>query len=66
MLPSNTILERTYLVLIMTVFSLSIIALIAELMPEVKAKIIVIPTLILIIILCVFEIKERFTYKNFS
>lgn len=61
---SNTILQKTYRILILAVLSLSIIALIAELLPEVKAKMIVIPTLILIITLCVFEIKERFLIKK--
>lgn len=57
-------LSKTHSILVLIVLSLSIIALTAELLPEVEAKIIVIPTLILMIILCIFEIKGRFFTKN--
>ena len=61
---SNSVLQKIYPILIISVLSLSIIALIAELLPEVKAKMIVIPTLILIIVLCIFEIKEKYPFKK--
>ena len=61
---SNPVLQKIYPILIISVLSLSIIALIAELLPEVKAKMIVIPTLILIIALCIFEIKEKYQFKK--
>lgn len=61
---NNVLLQNSYLGLIIIVFILSIIALAAELLPEVEAKIIVIPTLILIIILCIVEIKKNFFYKK--
>lgn len=62
----NQILQKTYITLILVVFSLSIVALIAELLPEVKAKMVVIPTLTLIISLCLFEIKEKIFNKKIS
>jgi hypothetical protein len=57
---NQQILSKTYTILVLIVLSLSIIALTAELLPEIKAKMIVIPTLILMIILCMFELKGRF------
>jgi hypothetical protein len=46
------------------VLSLSIVALTAELLPEVKAKMIVIPTLLLMIVLCIFEIRQQQVMKG--
>ncbi len=54
---NQEILLKTRSILLWIVLSLSIIALTAELLPEVKAKMIVIPTLILMIILCIVELK---------
>jgi hypothetical protein len=59
-MSNQQILSKTYTILVLIVLSLSIIALTAELLPEIKAKMIVIPTLILMIILCMFELKGRF------
>jgi hypothetical protein len=58
------LLQKTYTVLLFGVFSLSIIALIAELLPEFKAKMIVIPTLILIILLCMLQIRDRYIIRK--
>ena len=55
---NQEILLKTRSILLWLVLSLSIIALTAELLPEVKAKMIVIPTLILMIILCIVELKR--------
>lgn len=55
---NQEILLKTRSILLWIVLSLSIIALTAELLPEVKAKMIVIPTLILMIILCIVELKQ--------
>jgi hypothetical protein len=60
---NQQILLKTRSILLWIVLSLSIIALTAELLPEVKAKMIVIPTLILMIILCIVELK-RFVKIN--
>jgi hypothetical protein len=54
------LIQKTYSMLLFIVIILSVIALSAELLPEMEAKIIVIPTLILMIILCVFQIYERY------
>jgi hypothetical protein len=61
---NQEILSKTYSILVLIVLSLSIIALTAELLPEIKAKMIVIPTLILMIILCIFELKGQFLIKR--
>jgi hypothetical protein len=61
---NQQILSKTYTILVLIVLSLSIIALTAELLPEIKAKMIVIPTLILMIILCIFELKGQFLIKR--
>lgn len=57
---NHQILLKTRSILLLVILSLSIVALTAELLPEVKAKMIVIPTLILMIILCIFEFKKWF------
>ena len=56
---SSILSKKMHSILLYVVISLSIIALIAELLPEVKAKMIVIPTLVLTIALSIFEIKQR-------
>lgn len=61
---NQQMLSKPYSILVLVVLSLSIIALTAELLPEVKAKMIVIPTLILMIILCIFELRTIFTKNN--
>ena len=63
---SNSVTQKVYNILILTVLTLSIIALIAEFLPEVKAKMIVIPTLILIIILCLLETRRLFFNKSIN
>jgi hypothetical protein len=50
--------------LVWIILPLSIAALSAELLPEVKAKIIVIPTLILMIALCILEIHQHLNVKK--
>lgn len=64
LMVNQQMLSKTYSILVLVVLSLSIIALIAELLPEVKAKMIVIPTLILMIILCIFELRTIFIKNN--
>lgn len=49
--------KKTHVALVWIVLALAIAALAAELLPEVKAKMIVIPTLILVIAVSVFEIR---------
>jgi hypothetical protein len=58
------LIKKIQLTLTSIVLILSIIALTAELLPEVHAKMIVIPTLILMIFLCLFELMDRFIHKN--
>jgi hypothetical protein len=60
----SILLQKTHSLLLWVVLSLSIIALTAELLPEVKAKMIVIPTLVLMIILSIIEISQRWTVKS--
>jgi hypothetical protein len=55
---NQQLLLKTHSILVLIVLFLSIVPLTAELLPEVKAKVIVIPTLILMIILCILEIKK--------
>ena len=52
MLALNFI-KTTYIILLYIVLGLAVIALVAELLPEMESKVIVIPTLVLLIILCV-------------
>jgi hypothetical protein len=52
-------IQITHTVLLWVVFGLAIIALVAELLPEVEAKLIVVPTLILVIGLILTERKIR-------
>lgn len=54
-------IQITHTVLLWVVFGLAIIALVAELLPEVEAKLIVVPTLILVIGLILTERKIRIT-----
>ena len=57
---ANTLLKKTRSNLVWIILPLSAIALLTEVVPEVEAKgIIVVPTLILIIVLCVLELSER-------
>jgi sulfite exporter TauE/SafE len=58
-MSSYELLNNTTRILTFFVLGLSIIALTAELLPEVKAKIIVIPTLLLMIALCLLEVQQR-------
>ena len=53
----NSFLQKTHTVLLWIVLGLAIIALVAEMLPEVKAKMIVVPTLVLVIGLIVTEQK---------
>jgi hypothetical protein len=66
MLEYNVI-KKTYLGLLLIVLTLTSISLIAELLPEIEAKIIVVPTLILVIALVLMEFifyKKNFTGKS--
>ncbi|MGB8035370.1 MAG: hypothetical protein WCF03_16280 [Nitrososphaeraceae archaeon] len=56
---ANTLLKKTRSNLVWIILPLSAIALLTEVVPEVEAKIIVVPTLILMIVLCVLELSER-------
>ena len=58
------VLNVTCSTLVWIVLFLSIICLIAESLPEVKAKIIVVPTLVLMIILSGLEIHNRWNAKR--
>jgi hypothetical protein len=63
-MTNQMLIKKIQLTLTSIVLILSIIALTAELLPEVHAKMIVIPTLILMIFLCLFELMDRFIHKN--
>ena len=56
----NKFIHKTHIVPLWAVFGLAIIALGAELLPEIEAKVIVIPTLILVIGLVATELYTRF------
>jgi hypothetical protein len=60
----NTVLNKIRLNLVWVILPLSVIALSAELLPEVKAKVIVVPTLILMIALSILELRERRSTKG--
>jgi hypothetical protein len=55
----RSFIQKTHTVLLWIVLGLAIIALTAELLPEIKAKLIVVPTLVLVIGLSVLELKLR-------
>lgn len=59
-----TVLNATRSTLVWIILFLSITCLIAESLPEVKAKIIVVPTLVLMIILSGLEIHNRWNAKR--
>ena len=59
-----TLLNEAKSKLVWIILPLSIAALFAEMLPEVEAKILVIPTLILIIILCALEVQQRWSIKR--
>ena len=63
-MSSYNLMRSTTRILTYIVLSLSIVALTAELLPEVKAKMIVIPTLLLMIVLCIFEIRQQQVMKG--
>ena len=63
-MSSYNLMRSTTRILTYIVLSLSIVALTAELLPEVKAKMIVIPTLLLMIVLCIFEIRQQQVMKS--
>ena len=58
---ANALLKKTRSNLIWLILPLSVIALLTEMAPEIEAKIIVVPTLILIIVLCMLELSERWS-----
>jgi hypothetical protein len=60
----TTVLNTTRSTLIWIILFLSVICLVAESLPEVKAKIIVVPTLILMFILSILEIHNRWDAKR--
>jgi hypothetical protein len=59
-----SVLNATRSTLIWIILFLSIICIIAEFLPEVKAKIIVVPTLVLMVILSSLEIHNRWYAKR--
>jgi hypothetical protein len=60
----RSFIQKTHTALLWVVLGLAIIALVAELLPEVKAKMIVVPTLVLVIGLSVMELKLRSERRN--
>ena len=60
---NKQVLLKTHSILILIVLFLSFVALTAELLPEVKAKMIVIPTLILMIILVSLKLENALLLK---
>ena len=60
----RSFVQKTHTVLLWVVLGLAIIALVAELLPEVKAKMIVVPTLVLVIGVIVMELKLRSVRRN--
>ncbi len=63
-MSSYKLIRRTARVLTYVVLALSLIALTAELLPEVHAKLVVIPTLLLVVALCVIEIGQQKVIKS--
>lgn len=63
-MPLIAVLNATRSTLVWIVLFLSVVCLIAESLPEVKAKIIVVPTLVLMIILSGLEIHNRWNAKR--
>jgi hypothetical protein len=59
-----TLLNATRSTLVWVILILSVAGLIAESLPEVKAKIVVVPTLILVIVLSILEIHNRWNAKR--
>ena len=57
----NTPLKKIPSSLMWLILPLLVIALLTELVPEIEAKIIVVPTLILMIALCVLELSQRWS-----
>lgn len=55
----HTLLKKTRSNLVWLILPLSVIALLAEITPEIEAKIVVVPTLILMVTLCILELSER-------
>jgi hypothetical protein len=60
----GTLLNKARSNLVWLILPLSVNALSTELAPEIEAKIIVIPTLILMITLCILELNERWSILN--
>jgi hypothetical protein len=60
----NIYIHKLSLTLSISVLVLSVIAVIAEILPEVEAKAIVIPALILAIILSFFEIRNKISHSK--
>jgi hypothetical protein len=58
-LPKQTIIQKIQIPFLFIVLGLSIIALVAELLPEVEAKIIVVPTLVLVIGLIAMNLRAE-------
>jgi hypothetical protein len=56
--------KRAYIVILYFVLGLAIAALAAELLPEVKAKMIVIPTLIAMIGLSILELRRLYKSRD--
>lgn len=60
----TTVINTTRSTLVWVILVLAIISLVAESLPEVKAKMIVVPTLALMIVLSVLEIYNRWNTKR--
>jgi hypothetical protein len=61
---SQSSMKKANIVLLCVVLALAFMALIAELLPEVEAKIIVIPTLIVMIGICILELRRLNVSSN--
>jgi hypothetical protein len=61
---ANTLLKKTRSNLVWLVLPLSVIGLSLELLPEIEAKMIVVSILILMIVLCMLELREGWSIKQ--
>ena len=55
----RTLVQKAHTALLLVVLGLSVIALVAEVLPEVEAKMIVVPTLILVIVLIGMDLRAK-------
>jgi uncharacterized membrane protein YccC len=59
MLPNERLLQKKWFVLIkMVVLTLVTVAIVTEILPEVEAKLVVVPALFFVLVLGIIELKE--------